>query len=49
MGHPKGLRVHHVSRVLGTWAHDHKLTASLGSEGEDPRVPDTSYLWRVGG
>jgi hypothetical protein len=49
VGHPKGLRVCRVSRVLGTWAHEHRPIASLGSEGEDPRVPDTSYLGRVGG
>jgi hypothetical protein len=49
VGHPKGLWVHSVSWVLDTWAHDHKPTASLGSEGEDPLVPDTSYLGRVGG
>jgi hypothetical protein len=49
VGHPKGLWVRRVSRVLGTWAHEHRPTASLGSEGEDPCVPDTSYLGRVGG
>jgi hypothetical protein len=49
VGHPKWLRVHRVSKVLGTWAHDHMPIASLGSKGEDPRVPDTSYLGRVGG
>jgi hypothetical protein len=49
VGHPKGLWVHCVSRVLGTWAHDHRPTPSLRSEGEDPRVPDTSYMGRVGG
>jgi hypothetical protein len=49
VGHPKGFWVHYVSRVLGTRAHDHRPTSSLGSEGEDPRVPDTSYLGRVGG
>jgi hypothetical protein len=37
--HPKWLRVHRVSRVLGTWAHDHRPIASLWSEGEDPHVP----------
>jgi hypothetical protein len=49
VGHPKRLWVHRVPIVLGTWAHDHRPTASLGSEGEDPCVPDTSYLGRVGG
>jgi hypothetical protein len=33
------------ARVL----HDHRPTASLGSEGEDPHLPSTSYLGRVGG
>jgi hypothetical protein len=49
VGHPKGLWVHYISRVLCTRAHDHRPTSSLGSEGEDPHVPDTSYLGRVGG
>jgi hypothetical protein len=48
-GTPKGLWVRRVSRVLGTWAHDLRPTASLGSECKDPRVSDTSYLGRVGG
>jgi hypothetical protein len=44
VGHPKELWVHRVSRVLGTWAHDHKPTASLWSECEDTLCP-THPTW----
>jgi hypothetical protein len=48
VGHPEGLWVHHLPRVLDTWGHDHRPTPSLWSEGEDFSVPDQSCLGRVG-
>jgi hypothetical protein len=47
VGHPEGLWVHRLPRVLDTWGHDHRLAPSLWSEGEDPSLPDKSYLGRV--
>jgi hypothetical protein len=48
VGHPEGLWVHHLPRVLDTWGHDHRPAPSWWSEGEDFSVPDQSYLERVG-
>jgi hypothetical protein len=48
VGHPEGLWVHNLPRVLDTWGHDNRTTPSLWSEGEDFSVPDQSCLGRVG-